>query len=361
MPGLKRTTLVIERRRMTGNQEQLAYEPLARIEMTPEPHGPGIGFAARYRFDEVGVFGYWFEIETDQGKYALQNNKDSIYWTREKGSMGPSTVERLPGNLNRVRRYRQTIYAPDFKVPDWARDIVYYYIFPERFRNGDKSNDPRPGGGRPQDRYQDRDVERHTKWNEKPFKPGTGDGSDNVYNNDFFGGDLAGIIEKLDYIKTLGANTIYMTPSVPRLKQPQVRHRRLQEHRPGLRHQRGLRALVRRGGQARHPRHARHLAEPRRRGLALLQSLRQFPCRGRLRQRQAQSRLALLRLVQVQAGREGPEQAVPGLGGRVRPAGDRQEQPVLPRLCLSRQGLGHQPLARSRRGGLAHGRGALGA
>ena len=210
--GLKRATLVIERRLMTGNQEQLAYEPVTRIAMTPQPRGLGSGFSAKYRFDATGVFGYWFEIETAQGPYALQNNKDTVYWTREKGSMGVSTVERLPSHLNRVRRYRQTIYAPDFKVPDWAQDIVYYYVFPERFRNGDKSNDPRPGGGRPQDRYQDHDVERHATWNEKPFKPGTGDGSDTLYNNDFFGGDLAGVIEKLDYIQSLGANAIYLTP-----------------------------------------------------------------------------------------------------------------------------------------------------
>ncbi|WP_457352943.1 glycoside hydrolase family 13 protein [Roseateles sp. P5_D6] len=212
VPGLKQATLVIERRQMTGNQEQLAYESVARIAMTPHSRGMGIGFTASYRFDATGIYGYWFEIETAQGKYALQNNKDPIYWTREKGSMGPASVERLPSNTNRVRRYRQTIHAPGFEVPAWARDIVYYYVFPERFRNGDKGNDPRPGGGRPQDRYQDRDVERHEKWNEKPFKPSTGDGSDKLYNNDFFGGDLAGIIEKLDYIKSLGANAIYLTP-----------------------------------------------------------------------------------------------------------------------------------------------------
>lgn len=212
VPGLKRATLVIERRQMSGNQEQLAYEPLARIPMTPQSRGMGTGFSASYRFDATGIYGYWFEIETAQGKYALQNNKDSIYWTREKGSMGAAAVEHLPSSLNRVRRYRQTVYAPDFQVPAWAKDIVYYYVFPERFRNGDKANDPRPGGGRPQDRYQDRDVESHAKWNEKPFKPGTGDGSDKLYNNDFFGGDLAGIIEKLDYIKSLGANAIYLTP-----------------------------------------------------------------------------------------------------------------------------------------------------
>jgi len=212
VPGLKQATLVIERRQMTGNQEQLAYEAVARIPMTPQSRGMGVGFSAKYRFDAVGIYGYWFEIETAQGRYALQNNKDTIYWTREKGSMGPASVERLPSNLNRVRRYRQTVYSTDFKVPDWAQDIVYYYVFPERFRNGDKANDPRPGGGRPQDRYQDRDVERHATWNEKPYKPGTGDGSDQLFNNDFFGGDLAGIIEKLDYIKGLGANALYLTP-----------------------------------------------------------------------------------------------------------------------------------------------------
>jgi cyclomaltodextrinase len=207
-PGLQRATLVIERRRLTGNQEQIGYEPLARIPMTRTADG----FAASHRFDAIGVYGYWFELETADGRYALQNNKDTIYWTREKGSMGAATVERLPDNLARVRRYRQTIHAPDFAVPAWARDIVYYYVFPERFRNGDKSNDPRPGGGRAQDRYQDRDVERHATWNEKPFKPGTGDGSDALYNNDFFGGDLAGLISKLAYIKSLGANAIYLTP-----------------------------------------------------------------------------------------------------------------------------------------------------
>ncbi|MCF8204820.1 MAG: glycoside hydrolase family 13 protein [Methylotenera sp.] len=212
VPGLKRATLVVERRRLTGNQEQLAYEPLARIDMTPESRGMGTGFAARYRFSEPGVYGYWFELETAQGRYALQNNKDTIYWTREKGSMGAASVERLPAQDKRIRRYRQTIYAADFTVPAWARDVVYYYVFPERFRNGDPSNDPRPGGGRPQDRYQDRDVERHARWNEKPFKPGTGDGSDPLYNNDFFGGDLAGIIDKLDYIQSLGANALYLTP-----------------------------------------------------------------------------------------------------------------------------------------------------
>ena len=70
------------------------------------------------------------------------------------------------------------------------------------------SNDPKVG----QRKYQNHNIEVHSKWLEKPNKPGTGDGSDAHYNNDFFGGDLEGIIQKLDDIKDLGANAIYMTP-----------------------------------------------------------------------------------------------------------------------------------------------------
>lgn len=201
-PGVKAVTLVVERRELSGNQEKLAYLPLARVPLALQ----GGRFEGRYRFAEAGVYGYWFEIETEQGRYALQNNKDSVYWTREKGSMGPSSIERLPETLSRVRRYRQTIHLADLRVPAWSADIVYYYIFPERFRNGDKANDPQPG----RDRYQNHGVEKHARWIERPYRPG--DAGDAVFNNDFFGGDLAGIIDKLDDIKQLGANTLYMTP-----------------------------------------------------------------------------------------------------------------------------------------------------
>lgn len=200
--GVKQATLVIERREMSGNQEQLRYQPLARVAMTQD----GGLWRARYRFEQAAVYGYWFEVETAQGRYALQNNKDSVYWTREKGSMGPAVVERLPENPQRIRRFRQTIHLADLRVPAWSADVVYYYVFPERFRNGDKANDPLPD----RDKYQTHGVERHARWLERPHRPG--DSGDAVYNNDFFGGDLAGITQKLDEIKALGANTIYMTP-----------------------------------------------------------------------------------------------------------------------------------------------------
>jgi glycosidase len=210
LPGVQQATLVIERRRFEGDQKVIEYSPLARLPMQRSADG-ATGrerFTAQWLSDQVGVVGYWFDVVIAGQTYALQNNSETIHWTREKGSNGLAQVGLLPGNLARLRRLRVSVYQPGFKTPDWAADAVYYSIFPERFRNGDKTNDPQPG----QRRYQNHDIERHTRWIDPPYKPGSGDGSDAVHNNDFFGGDLAGIIEKLDYIRDLGANTIYMTP-----------------------------------------------------------------------------------------------------------------------------------------------------
>ncbi|MGB9678467.1 MAG: glycoside hydrolase family 13 protein [Thermoanaerobacteraceae bacterium] len=71
-----------------------------------------------------------------------------------------------------------------FFGPDWSSDCIVYQIFPDRFNNGDKMNDP----------------ENILPWGEKPTP------------ESFFGGDLQGIIDKIDYLKDLGINAIYLTP-----------------------------------------------------------------------------------------------------------------------------------------------------
>ncbi len=71
-----------------------------------------------------------------------------------------------------------------FDVPGWVQDAVFYQIFPERFYNGNLGNDPTNTG----------------KWGDKPQR------------DSFYGGDLQGIIDKLDYISELGINAIYLTP-----------------------------------------------------------------------------------------------------------------------------------------------------
>jgi len=69
-------------------------------------------------------------------------------------------------------------------VPDWVKDAVFYQIFPERFANGDTTNDP-------------------------PDKEAWG-GTPKI--NNYFGGDLQGVIDHLDYIKELGINALYFNP-----------------------------------------------------------------------------------------------------------------------------------------------------
>lgn len=71
-----------------------------------------------------------------------------------------------------------------FKVPDWAKEAVFYQIMPERFANGDPSNDP----------------EDTAPWGYQP----TGD--------NFCGGDLQGVLDHLYYLEDLGINAIYFTP-----------------------------------------------------------------------------------------------------------------------------------------------------
>ncbi|WP_260510066.1 alpha-glycosidase [Paenibacillus typhae] len=71
-----------------------------------------------------------------------------------------------------------------FQAPEWAKSAVFYQIMPERFANGDTSNDPD-------------DV---APWGDKPTR------------DNFFGGDLQGIIDHLDYLEDLGITAIYLTP-----------------------------------------------------------------------------------------------------------------------------------------------------
>jgi cyclomaltodextrinase / maltogenic alpha-amylase / neopullulanase len=277
--GVAKLSLVIEHRRLEGNQEVLDYRPLTRIAMQREALADGAErLRARHVFGAKAVYGYWFEAEINGQLYVLQNNAEPVYWTREKGSFGAGEVAHKPKRESAIRRYRQTVYDAAFSVPDYAPDLVYYYIFPERFRNGDKRNDPKAG----RDRYQDHTVELHTNWLDKPWKPGTGDGSDAVYNNDFFGGDLAGIIEKLDDIQDLGANAIYMTPIFLAASNHKYDTADYQQVDPAFGSNADFERLCREAGKRgirvipdASLNHSRRLAQPRGQRLGLLQPLRQ--------------------------------------------------------------------------------------
>ncbi|HOU40734.1 MAG TPA: glycoside hydrolase family 13 protein, partial [Promineifilum sp.] len=110
--------------------------------------------------------------------------------------------------------FQLTVYANGFQTPDWLQDAVVYQIFPDRFRNGNTNNDYcRAGGttGCPLF-YGDQDALLREPWNTligDPRQPGP---YQNQYGTQFYGGDLQGLIDKLDYLKAAGFDTIYTTP-----------------------------------------------------------------------------------------------------------------------------------------------------
>ncbi|MEW5991824.1 MAG: alpha-amylase family glycosyl hydrolase [Chloroflexota bacterium] len=113
------------------------------------------------------------------------------------------------------------LYDPAFTAPSWARDAVIYQIFPDRFRNGRKDNDPKTGDLR----YDDPVVK--LGWTLLPegycrnyadANPTTcparfgGSGKESPRGRDYYGGDLKGVDQQLDYLAALGVTTIYFNP-----------------------------------------------------------------------------------------------------------------------------------------------------
>lgn len=102
-------------------------------------------------------------------------------------------------------------------VPQWAKEVVWYQIFPERFRNGDLKNDPKLSdikGSWPHDDFSPWQIHSWTSdWYElQPYEKKNG--KDIWFNlqRRRYGGDLQGIIDKLDYLKELGIGAIYLNP-----------------------------------------------------------------------------------------------------------------------------------------------------
>ena len=88
----------------------------------------------------------------------------------------------------------------NFEVPEWAKGKIMYHIFVDRFNKGrNESLKEMPN----------RTI--HKSWDEEMI---IGPDENGLWNADFYGGDLKGIIEKLDYIKSLGVSILYLSPIV---------------------------------------------------------------------------------------------------------------------------------------------------
>ena len=130
---------------------------------------------------------YYFAavMENGQTEY-LGNARDGL------GGVGETYASAPPS-------FQLTVYARDYAPPAFLREGVMYQIFPDRFC---RSRAPR---------YTREDIYLHENWDEAPlalFDPRNGD----THSRDFFGGDLQGIISKLDYLQSLHVTVLYLNP-----------------------------------------------------------------------------------------------------------------------------------------------------
>lgn len=146
--------------------------------------------------DWLGDYRYYNgEVTLSEGLYWYRffysSSHGDFYVTKTGESVGCVTAEGTD--------WQQTVYSADFTTPDWLAGGIIYQIFPDRFYNSgaEKSNIP-------EDRYICND------WSKQPEYRQSGDKL--RLTNDYYGGDLKGIEEKLPYLKSLGVSCIYLNP-----------------------------------------------------------------------------------------------------------------------------------------------------
>ena len=135
------------------------------------------GWSISLQIEEIGLYYYSFYIE----------NKGNV-------SCGDMEIGELSKD---AYGFQLTVSSKDYQTPSWFKGGIMYQIFPDRFHKNGAMPDIK---GR---------IQRND-WGALPsFRPNE---QGKVLNNDFFGGNLKGIQEKLPYLKSLGITTIYLNP-----------------------------------------------------------------------------------------------------------------------------------------------------
>lgn len=138
-----------------------------------------------------GLFDYYTYTITDireQIEYYFEINCGTVTCMYNKIGVGKSVNPEYNFQI-----------MPGFKVPSWAKGAVFYQIFVDRFCNGDTDNDVVDN----EYCYINEGTKQVKDWNRYPS---------NMDVRDFYGGDLQGVINKLDYLKDLGVDVIYLNP-----------------------------------------------------------------------------------------------------------------------------------------------------
>ena len=144
---------------------------------------------------------YAFRIRVAQTGEEVLYKRTGVVWPDEELETPENAEERE--EKNEEDKGKDTggwwYFAPEFKVPEWAQGAVMYQIFTDRFCNGDPDNDVQTG----EYAYNGGQVQHIEDWYLPPAADDT---------REHYGGDLQGIMDKLDYLEDLGIEAIYLNP-----------------------------------------------------------------------------------------------------------------------------------------------------
>lgn len=127
----------------------------------------------------------------------LGEEKETYHFEIQSGNLRGYYDTR--GLVHEVIEYYDFVILPGFKTPGWAKGAVMYQIYVDRFCNGDRSNDVETN----EYCYINEPVQRVEDWGRYPQKMDV---------RDFYGGDLQGVLDKMDYLQDLGVEVIYFNP-----------------------------------------------------------------------------------------------------------------------------------------------------
>lgn len=148
--------------------------------------------------------------------FAVSNGSAVKIYADDDGYYGTGKVT----DLTSITPYELVVYQAGYETPDWMKNAVIYQIFPDRFYDGDVTNDFAQTSARGAEDYEyvsdwymlPENPEQEGLRSEEEYKAAGAFYGDGNWSNEIYGGDLKGITEKIDYLKALGVNVIYLNP-----------------------------------------------------------------------------------------------------------------------------------------------------
>ena len=168
-------------------------------------------WSVKTSFGTIGEYKYFFVVSN--------GSSISVYSDDEEKDYGVGTAT---DDLSKAVPYEFIVYESGYKTPDWMKNAVIYQIFPDRFFDGDSSNNQAEKVARGALKYEyvsdwglypeNPEQEALAKEDKNHKYPKNAYAGDEQYSNEIYGGDLKGIIKRIDYLKAVGVNVIYLNP-----------------------------------------------------------------------------------------------------------------------------------------------------